>query len=111
MSHLWCCCISCGAGLAAVSQVLQARKKRKAILINVVPEMGDVLGQSVYVLGPLQLKAHACVISSSERLQPEEILLRLAAVIPQGVAGVFAVLYLLGAVAFGVALLFYTFSR
>ena len=37
--------------------------------------------------------------------------LRLAAVIPQGVAGVFAVLYLLGAVAFGVALLFYTFSR
>ena len=37
--------------------------------------------------------------------------LRLAAAIPQGVAWVFAVLYLLGVAAFGVALLFYTFSR
>ena len=34
-----------------------------------------------------------------------------AAEIVQGFAGFFAVLYLLGALAFGVALLFYTFSR
>jgi len=34
-----------------------------------------------------------------------------AAEIVQGFAGFFAVLYLLGAVAFGVALLFYTFTR
>jgi hypothetical protein len=34
-----------------------------------------------------------------------------AAVILQGVAVIFAVLYSLGAVAFGVALLYYTFSR
>jgi uncharacterized protein involved in response to NO len=30
---------------------------------------------------------------------------------PEGFAGIVAVLYMLGAVAFGVALLFYTFSR
>ena len=34
-----------------------------------------------------------------------------AAEIVQGFTGFFAVLYLLGAVAFGVALLFYTFTR
>ncbi len=40
-----------------------------------------------------------------------KVLYRSAAEMLEGFAGVLAVLYLLGAVVFGVALLFYTFSR
>jgi hypothetical protein len=52
-------------------------------------------------------------ITKAEQSATEAIFtsLRLAAVFLQGFAGVLAALYLLGACAFGAALLFYTFSR
>ena len=67
-----------------------------------------VVNQAPTITSAITKAEQSATEATFTRMRPS---LRLAAVIPQGVAGVFAVLYLLGAVAFGVALLFYTFSR
>ena len=50
-------------------------------------------------------------VTRAPRVIPMRLRISYAAAILQAAAGIFAVLYSLGAVAFGVALLYYTFSR